>query len=177
MGEPVGSFIEPRRVGRPPRIDMEARMLANPIVAFTPAMVDEWMLSRLEDRWPGYTEATWRGKFAGFSGSNDYLFVTNGDSVLLMMKMAHQITMKPVIMEIFGWSRSAIQTKDGVGNWWFGGDYKRERPLFDLYRHAKGWMKGMSAVRIIAGTCSDLAPSRLKEGLGGVYLVDVHLDD
>lgn len=133
---------------------------------------DNWFLGRLNDRWPGYHENTWRGKLANLSGSNDHLFVTNGESVLLCEVKSHAITARPLVMEVFGWSRDSLVDRSGrTGNW----VPEDGRHLLALYRHAKTWAEGMKAVRLIAGTCSDLNSAKLKQHFTGEYLLDVLL--
>lgn len=140
------------------------------IERFTQDMVDEWLLMRLNDMWPNRSESYWRGKIAGIAASNDFLFITNGPAVLCMMQFAHAMTARPLVVEVFGWARAARVSTDGTGDWIVPGQV--DRPLGELYRHAREWMRSMKGFRMIAGTCSDLAPACLKDELRGHYMVD-----
>ncbi len=142
---------------------------------FVPADIDQWLLSRVSDRWAEFSEATWRNRLASIAVSNGFLFVTNERCVLLMTAMgSHAMTGKPIVMEVFAFSRDARWSED-VSNWVI--DPKKTADgitaMSAIYRAGKNWMKGMSATRMIVGTCSDMAPSVIKNAAGGYYVVDV----
>jgi hypothetical protein len=132
--------------------------------------IDQWLLDRVMDRWPGYPEQSWRSRLGSFASSNGHFFVTNDRCVLLMtVACAHAITGKTIVMEVFALSRDAHFNKDDRA-WVLPND--AHAPMAALYRAGKEWMKAMGAARMIAGTCSDMAPSGVKNATGGYYIVD-----
>jgi hypothetical protein len=184
MGGEIGTGVtgmEPvkRGPGRPPKRLAEQAVSdapsvvreALPIVRFTPGMIDGWMLDRLNDRWPGFSEATWRSKFAGFAASNDYYCITNERCVFLATCLRHTMTNRPIIMETLAWSRDARKTKDGWENWTLESYSDPAYRLLELYRHGMNWMSGMKAARFIIGVCSDIPANHLRATLRGEYLV------
>lgn len=92
--------------------------------------LDPWFLEKLNERWPGFSEQTWRGKLASFAGSNEFLFVTNDEAVLLMVVIRHPMDGKPVVLEVFGWAK------------------RDERALAALRRYGSDWAKDMHAVTL-----------------------------
>lgn len=174
----------PFEKGHPPyprrgaeEVGVTTEILASPeIRRFTADRIDDWLLGRLEDRWPGTPEFAWRGKVAGFNASNAHLLVESDLSVLLMDVISHPVIPNRVeIREGFVWSRAATLTQDGAANWWVPKASAAEDDLVALYRYALKWGKSMKAIRANIGRCSDLAPSTLKGRLSGDYLVDVLL--
>ncbi len=130
--------------------------------------LDEWLLKRLNYRWEA-AEATWRGKLAGFSAGNEFLFITNGQAVLLAMSQRHVMSGKPIVMEVFAYARSA-DFRNGVWGLEQGAELG-ETALRQLYRQMREWAKSMDAVRAYVGISSDMVPSSLKDMLGGYYVV------
>jgi len=130
--------------------------------------LDPWLLSRINDRWAG-TQAMWRGKLAGYSAGNEYLFITNGEAVLLAMVTRHAMSGKPVVMEVFAFCREAnlkhevwgLEDTQGYG----------ATALRALYRQMRDWAKSMSATRVYVGVCSDLVPSKLRDMFADAYYV------
>ncbi len=130
--------------------------------------LDPWLLERINFRWLA-TETTWRGKLSGYAAGNEYLFITNGEAVLLAMNLRHAMSGKPVIMEVFAFCREA-DLKDGV--YGLGKDVALgDAALRGLYRQLKDWAKSMDAARVYVGVCSDMVPSKLKESFVDSYYV------
>ncbi len=129
---------------------------------------DEWLGVRLRHRWGG-VDLVWRNKLLGFTLGNDYLFITNGEAVLLAMQQRHLMIGKPVVQEVFAWAR-AVPVRDGVYGATQGTD--EGAALKPLYRRLREWGKAMDATRLYVGVCSDILPSDLKEMLGkGAYYI------
>lgn len=157
-----------------PRPEPPAPVPVGEVRKFAPAAdIDEWLLSRLANRWPGFSEATWRSKLVSLAGSNNFFFVTNERCVLLMTVMgSHAMTGKPVVVEVFAFSRDARWSEDS-SNWVIDQKGEGAVAMSAIYRAAREWMRGMNAARMIVGTCSDMAPSLVKNAAGGYYIVDV----
>ena len=171
-----------RKPGRPTNAEREARATRLAVVEeeteLTPILaqprrwqlsdLDPWLLERLNFRWLAM-EATWRGKLAGYAAGNEYLFITNGEAVLLAMNMRHAMSGKPVIMEVFAFCREAnfkhdvygLEDPQGAG----------AAALRALYRHLREWAKSMDATRVYVGICSDAVPSKLREMFADSYYV------
>lgn len=128
---------------------------------------DGWLVERLTARW-GLEEAFWRRKLPGYTASNDYWFVTNEHSVILAMKIPHPMTAKPVIYEVFAWSRESDATN---------GVYAARKgtlaqiSLRALYWQLREWGHSMGATRFYTHASSDMTASELKEMFGGSYYV------
>lgn len=140
-----------------------------PVRRWQLADLDAWFLARLNFRWAA-TEQAWRGKLSGFSASNEYLFVTNGEAVLLALLMRHPMTGKPIVMEICAFARDADE-RDGVYN--VIPKSLGDAAIRALYRHLREWGKSMGAARLYIGVCSDILPSILRDMMGAdaYYLV------
>ena len=134
---------------------------------FVMADLDAWMLERLIHR-RGGTEAYWRGYLPSVIASNDSLFITNGEAVLLATVLRLPTVMKPIAFEVFAFARAA-DCRDDVYNV----DTLYERHLRRLYQQMLEWAKGLGAVARIGGLGSDILPHRLKELMGSdaYYLV------
>jgi hypothetical protein len=159
--DPVTVAKEPPKETAAPRL---------PIQRFTADMVDEWLIGRLNDLWPGRPELHWRNKIADFARSNDYLLITNGEAVLCAMKLTHPVSNMPMPIEVFAFSRSARLTHDGTGNWTIP---DHDGGLADLYRYARAWLRSMKAFRMVCGTCSDMTASDFGRLFGSMYLADL----
>lgn len=122
---------------------------------------DPWLATRLIHRWGGEAQA-WAHKLRGFQ-SNDYLFITNGEAVLLAMQLRDIMTGAPIIMERFAWSRLADE-KDGC----YGITARSDGvyAMRDLYRQLREWGKSLKATRQYIGICSDMTTGMLRSMLG-----------
>ncbi len=159
-----------RRVGRLTEAERIERESAEPpIRRWALSDFDEWLGVRLRHQWGG-ADLTWRNKLLGFTLGNDYLFITNGEAVMLAMHQRHVMLGVPIVAEVFAWSRAA-PIRDGVYGATQGTD--EGAALKPLYRRLRGWGKEMGATRLYVGVCSDILPSDLKEmfGKGAYYLV------
>lgn len=162
----------PRR-GRPTEAERVARLEKLAIRRFVPDMTDDWLLMRLDKRWPGSTEHTWRGRIAQFTGSNDHLFICHDTAVMLMARVSELMAGAPLIMEMFAWSRLSRPSKEGNGAWIMPRRSPEEVALIDLYRHAVTWRNDMGSVRMVVGLCSDMAATFLRDAMIGRYLLEV----
>jgi hypothetical protein len=135
-------------------------------------MVDDWLRERIKDMWPTLPEAQWMSRLASFAASNEFLFVTNGRGVLCAEQKPHAMTMRPLVIEVFAWSRGARLANDGTGDWTVP-ERSDQVALAQLYRYARDWMRSMKGFRFIAGTCSDLSPGVLLNLTDGRYMVDI----
>ncbi len=133
-----------------------------PVRRWTLDELDNWLLARLCHWWGGM-DAIWRGKLALYATSNDHLFITNGEAVLLLVRQMHALSGKPFVMEIFAWARES-EAKDGIYTA-HRGTYANQA-LRALYKNARLWARGMKGTRVYLGVCSDLLPGELKEMLG-----------
>lgn len=172
MGRPSNAMLAERaaRQAEAPVIEPPV-VLELPIKRFTPDDIDAWFLMRLEDRWPGYSEQTWRGKFSGFAASNDFLCIANERAVALMFTMRHLMTGRPVVFESLMWSRDS--ERNAFGDWAVGPRDPNQQPMLSLYRHTIRWAEQMKACRVIVAASSDMLPSVLREKLDGHYMVDI----
>jgi hypothetical protein len=178
LGE-IGGLVRPTP-GKARPVLQDVTVPVGPVRRLVQADIDEWLLGRLESRWPDlFSPATWRAKFGSWISGNDFLCVTNDRCVLLMQKdAAHAVTGKAVVKEVFALSRDAYKVLDekGVwtGNWTINRDDNEGRAaLTALYRAGLEWTNGMRGARTITGTCSDFPPSTIKAVTGGYYIVDV----
>lgn len=175
MGRPTNAMLAERRAmlaEREPSPVVESEVVAPPVRRFLPTDVDEWFMGRLQQRWPGYPPQTWMGKFRQFSESNEHLCVTNEKAVLLMFEMKHAMTGKPVLFETLAWARGAVLNRL-TGNWDIEEKSEDWDAIIALYRYANEWRRSMGGVRMVLGSCSDMAPSRIARVMSGVYMVDV----
>ena len=162
-----------RRVGRPTNAVLAERYGSEDaqIRRWCVNDFDEWLAGRLKHRWGG-VDLVWRNRLMGFLSANDYLFVTNGDAVLLAMHQRHVMLGKPIVMEVLAWARTA-PVKDGV----YGATQGTSEgdSLKPLYRRLREWAKSMDATRLYVGVCSDILPSTLREWMpdNSYYVVGV----
>jgi len=176
MDSGLGGIVRARR-GRPPKVRPETvsppveKREPVPVRRFLADDIDAWFAMRLDDRWPGYSLQTWRGKFKGFAESNEFLCIANGSAVALMYTGRHIMTGRPIVYESLMWSRDAKQNT--LGDWVVDDRSPEKYPILELYDYARTWAKQMGAARMIVGACSDLVPSALREFLGGQYMVDL----
>jgi hypothetical protein len=159
----------PRRSGRFSKVEIEAREAS--IRRMTVDDIDDWLLGRLNDRWPGYDDRTWIGKFNGFGMSNDILAITNEEAVAVFFSSGHLMTGKPVVMEAFLFSREAKINRNGEVALVAGSP--EEKRAYDLYNHAFDWAKSRGAVRTICGTCSDMNAYGIRNRRSCPLLADV----
>ncbi len=130
--------------------------------------LDPWLLERVNNRWLA-TEATWRGKLAGYAASNEFLFITNGEAVLLAETKRHAMTGKLIVMEVFAFCREAnfkhdvwgLEDMQGFG----------AMALRALYRHMRDWAKSMDATRVYTCICADMVPSTGRQVFPESYYV------
>ena len=146
-------------------------LIENAVTRWTVADLDDWIVKRLNDRWPG---RQWQAPLQSYSTSNDCLFIKNDVGVMLFTNMArHIIHNRPVVIEVFAFCRHS-RTDVRTNNWVVPEEYREQ--MYELYRHALEWGKGMKAARVIFCCCSDVVPSALKLHMrGGDYLVDIVL--
>jgi len=164
IAEPNEERPAERTVGRPTNAELAERYGTEDalIRRWSVDDFDDWLATRLKKRWEG-TDWFWRNKLLGFTQGNDYLFITNGDAVLLAMQQRHAMIGKPVVAEIFAWARD-VSIKDGV----YGASRRTEEGLAlkPLYRRLRAWGKAMDATRVYVGVCSDILPRDLLESMG-----------
>jgi hypothetical protein len=129
------------------------------------ADLDDWLLGRLNHRWG---DLSWRGKLAGFSANNDFLFITNEDAVLLATAWRDPLTNKQFVMERFAFAREA-DVKNDVYNVAVGSH--GEAAIHALHLHMAGWGKAMGANRVYMGICCDILPSTLRQMTPDSYYV------
>ena len=129
------------RVGRPTNEELAEQTAM--IRRWGSVDLDEWLLTRLKDRW-GNTDQYWHRHLLNFQSSNDYLFITNGEAVLLAMQQRNVLAGATMVIELLAWSRD---------------DGKALRPL---YRALREWAGSLKA-RLYAGFCSDLDPRDILE--------------
>lgn len=157
--------------GRPTNVELAERYGAEDalIRRWTRDDFDEWIAGRLKFQW-GADDIAWRNRLLGFLQGNDYLFITNGEAVLLAMQQRHAMLGKPIVSEVFAWARAA-PLRDGV----YGATQKTKEgdALKPLYRRLRAWGRGMGATRVYVGVCSDILPSELRYWMGdhSYYLV------
>lgn len=113
----------------PPDIDWEK---ANrPPRRWTAADIEEWFAARLMQRWGG-NPVMWANKLANLSSSNDYLFITNEDAVLLAARFSHPMSGRALIAELFAFARE-------------DGDARCEAAVAGLRRQMRQWGKSARA--------------------------------
>lgn len=131
------------------------RVIPGPTRHFTPDMIDDWLLGRLEKVWPGRTEAYWRGRFGGFLQSNDYLMLCNDRAVMVAERKMHPITSAATVWVLFCWSRDTLP-----GEWL---EKSKVMPMIELYRGARRWLTDMNGERMLCGLCDDLRYDHLAD--------------
>lgn len=125
----------------------------------------DWLIKRLSLQWPGNSDAAWRGKIANITGSNEFLFVKNADSLMLVHAPIHALDGIPRGMEIFCWSTKATALDEKrMGVPYHSED---EYSLLSLYRFARDWSRQRGAKYMIVGICTDCTISSLEGILKG----------
>lgn len=130
----------------------DTKLVSGPIRRFTAAMIDPWLIDRIEKVWPSRTEQYWRNLLAGFMASNDYLFICNDRAVLLAERKPQPMAARPMVWVIFCWSRD---TKPGE---WLSD--KLCQPVIELYNYTRRWMTEMDGERMLCALCDDIRGDR-----------------
>ena len=123
----------------------------------------EWLMGRLETRFPGQGMRSWHTKILSAMAGNGFHFIRNDRAVLLVESYRRFLDGGLVCMEIFALSRDAVMERER-GDLFIPNADPMERPVVLLYRHAREWCKSQKASRFFVGQCSDIdSPLRIKE--------------
>ena len=123
----------------------------------------EWLISRIDERYPGFNSRVWLGKLHGLIASNDFLFVRNERAVMAIGGSPRVLDGGLVFIEVFAFSRDARRLDRDSTKLMVPYQDAGERPLLLLYRHAREWARSQKGVRFFVGQCSDIETMRLKE--------------
>lgn len=135
-----------------------------PIVRFAASDLPEWgpwLIARLTERCPGFSEAAWLSKIRGLMGSNDFLFIRNDRAVLLASAEPRILDGSTMVTEVFAFSRDA--QKEGDHPIRVPPNSDAEETLAILYRHTRAWAISKKASRMFVGQCTDIWQARFKE--------------
>lgn len=167
-GRLISELSPPQEI--PDNAPEQLRYVESPISRFTlfdMSVWGDWLCSRLERQWPNKNRMFWQGKVNNITSSNDFLFIKNEDSVLLVMSPPHLMDDRPRAMEVFAWSKHAEPMKWEPNRLSIVENRAAMRSLLSLYRFAADWSKKRGASYLIAGICTDMPIERLEKGLGG----------
>ena len=160
--EITGSTPAPMKVKPtplPPR--SLASVAAVPLVRFTVAdtpVYGNWLISRIEAKWPGYTRSWYENKIRGWSFNNQFFFVRTENAIGLARVFHDEMIAEPVVQEIFLFLRKFRE---------------HEAEGIKVMKETESWAATMRACRYEFGNVNDIATGILKERMGAVAPVQL----
>lgn len=147
---------------KPPEVDTTTPAFGE-ITPFTAADIPvwgEWLLARIQERWPQWERASLHGRLMGFASSNQFLFVKTGEAVGLAAIAHEPMDSTPFVREVFLFITNPDANKDAL----------------KIITEFKRWSQTIRAKRLDLWIASDLARDEVVRHVKGEIYEEVFKD-
>jgi len=133
------------------------------ITRFTAADIPtwgEWLLARIQERFPQWNRASMHGRLMGFISSNQFMFVKTGEAVGLATVAHEPMDSTPFVREVFLFMTGDDAKKDAI----------------KIMKEFERWAKTIRAKRLDLWVCSDLQRDDVVRAVNGSVYEEVFKD-